>query len=118
MRLYQSHIEGESKPSQWAKSRNAQLGPERLGPISKREANLGHDQVCNIHPIQDGSMVREERDGATEDREVARGWLPGPKEAARPKKMTVEQTARSTNLLCDTSGVCALKSRSIHSNKY
>ena len=79
MKLYQSYIEGESKPSQWAKSRNAQLGPERLGPISKREANLGHDQVCNIHPIQDGSMVREERDGATEDREVARGRLPGPR---------------------------------------
>ena len=44
-------------------------------------------------------MVREEHDGATEDREAARGRLPGPKEAARPKKMPVEQTARSTDLL-------------------
>ena len=44
-------------------------------------------------------MVREERDGVTEDREAARGRPPGPKEAARPKKMTVEQTARSTDLL-------------------
>ena len=44
-------------------------------------------------------MVREEHVGATEDREDTRGRLPGPKEAARPKKMTVEQTARSTDLL-------------------
>ena len=44
-------------------------------------------------------MVRKERDGATEDQEVTRGRPPGPKEAARPKKMTVEQTARSTDLL-------------------
>ena len=34
-----------------------------------------------------------------EDREAARGRLPGPKEAARPKRMSVEQTARSTDLL-------------------
>ena len=99
MRLYQSHIEGESKPSQWAISRNAQLGPGRLRPISKRNANLGHDQVFNIHPIQDWSMAREERVSATEDREAARGRPPGPKEAARPKKMTIEQTDRSTDLL-------------------
>ena len=32
------------------------------------------------------------------DREAARGRLPGPKEAARPKRMSVEQTARSTIL--------------------
>jgi len=32
MRLHQSHIKGESKPFQWAKSRNI-----KLGPISKRE---------------------------------------------------------------------------------
>ena len=44
-------------------------------------------------------MVRKERDGATEDQEVTRGRPPGPKEAARPKKMTVEQTARSSDLL-------------------
>ena len=44
-------------------------------------------------------MVREERDGATEDREAARGRPPGTKEAAQPKKMPVEQTARSTDLL-------------------
>jgi hypothetical protein len=44
-------------------------------------------------------MIREERDSATEDREAARGRPPGPKEAARPKKMMVEQTARSTDLL-------------------
>ena len=37
-------------------------------------------------------MVREERDGATEDREAAIGRPQGPKEAAQPKKMTVEQT--------------------------
>ena len=44
-------------------------------------------------------MVKEECDGATEDREAAKGRPPSPKEAARPKKMTVEQTARSTDLL-------------------
>ena len=44
-------------------------------------------------------MVREERDGATEDREATRGRPPSPKEAARPKRMSVEQTARSTDLL-------------------
>ena len=38
-------------------------------------------------------MAREERVGAMEDREAARGRLPGPKE------MSVEQTARSTDLL-------------------
>ena len=38
-------------------------------------------------------MVREERDSVTEDREAARGRPPG------PKKMTVEQTARSTDFL-------------------
>ena len=99
MRLYLSHIEVESKPSQWAISRNAQLGPGRLGPISKRDANLGHGQVCSIHPIQARPMTREEHVDATEDREAANGRPPSPKEAARPKKMTVEQTARSTDLL-------------------
>ena len=44
-------------------------------------------------------MVREERVGAMEDREAARGRPPSPKEAARPKIMSVEQTARSTDLL-------------------
>ena len=44
-------------------------------------------------------MAREECVGATEDREAARSRPPGPKEAARPKKMPVEQTARSTDLL-------------------
>ena len=44
-------------------------------------------------------MAREERVGATEGREAAKGRLPGPKEAARSKKMPVEQTARSTDLL-------------------
>jgi hypothetical protein len=44
-------------------------------------------------------MAREERVSVVEDREAARGRLPDPKEAARPKKMTVEQTARSTDLL-------------------
>ena len=44
-------------------------------------------------------MVREECDGATEDRVVTRGRPSSPKEAARPKKMMVEQTARSTDLL-------------------
>src|SRR6185312_10591203 len=89
MKLYQSHIEGESKPSQWAISRNAQLGPGRLGPISKRDANLGHDQVFNIHP--------EERVSAAEDREAARGRPPGPKEAAQPKRTLVDQIARRTD---------------------
>ena len=44
-------------------------------------------------------MAREERVGATEDQEAARGRPPGPKEAARPKKMPVEQTFRRTDLL-------------------
>ena len=44
-------------------------------------------------------MAREEHVGATEDKEAARGRTPGPKEAAQPKEMTVEQTARSTDLL-------------------
>ena len=44
-------------------------------------------------------MAREEHVGATEDREASRGRPPGPNEAARPKRMTVEETARSTNLL-------------------
>ena len=44
-------------------------------------------------------MAREERVSATEDREAARGRPPDPKEAARPKKMPVEQTARRTDLL-------------------
>ena len=44
-------------------------------------------------------MVREERVGAMDDREAARGRPPSPKEAARPKRMSVEQTARSTDLL-------------------
>ena len=39
MKLYQSHIEEEFKPFQWVGPRNTQLGSERLGPISKREAN-------------------------------------------------------------------------------
>ena len=42
---------------------------------------------------------REECVGATEGREAAKGRLPGPKEASRSKKMPVEQTARSTDLL-------------------
>ena len=93
MRIHQSHIEEESKPFQWANTRNAQLGPGRFGPISKREANLGHGQVFNIHPIKDSSMVREEHLGATEDREAAGGRPPGPNKAARPKSMTIEETA-------------------------
>ena len=44
-------------------------------------------------------MAREEHVGATEDREAARGRPPGTKEAAWPKKMLVEQTARRTDLL-------------------
>ena len=44
-------------------------------------------------------MAREERVSATEDREAARGRSLSPKEAARPKRMLVEQTARSTDLL-------------------
>ena len=44
-------------------------------------------------------MVREERVGATDDQEATRGRPPSPKEAARPKRMSVEQTARSTDLL-------------------
>jgi hypothetical protein len=38
-------------------------------------------------------MVREECDGATEDREATRGKPPGPIEAARPKAEAVDQTA-------------------------
>ena len=44
-------------------------------------------------------MAREECVGATKDRQAARGRPPGAKEAAWPKKMPVEQTARSTDLL-------------------
>ena len=44
-------------------------------------------------------MAREECVGATTDRQAARGRPPGAKEAAWPKKMPVEQTARSTDLL-------------------
>ena len=44
-------------------------------------------------------MNREEHVSATEDREATKGRPPGPKEAARPKKMPVEQTARRTDLL-------------------
>ena len=44
-------------------------------------------------------MARERRVGATENRESTRGRPPGPKEATQPKKVTVEQTARSTDLL-------------------
>ena len=44
-------------------------------------------------------MAREERVGATEDREATKGRPPGPKEATRPKRMPVEQTARRTDLL-------------------
>ena len=44
-------------------------------------------------------MAREERVDATEGQEATRGRPPGPKEATRPKKMPVEQTARSTDLL-------------------
>jgi len=38
-------------------------------------------------------MAREERVGATEDREAAGCRSPGPNEAARPKTMMVEETA-------------------------
>ena len=86
MKLYLSHKEGESKPFQWAKSRNIQLGPGRLGPISKRDANLGHDQVFNIHPIQDWSMAREECVSAMKD------W-----EAAQPKRTSIDQTTWRTD---------------------
>ena len=44
-------------------------------------------------------MARDKRVGAMEDREAARGRPSGPKEAARPKKMPIEQTARRTDLL-------------------
>ena len=38
-------------------------------------------------------MNREERVSATEDREATKGRPPGPKEAARPKTRSVDQTA-------------------------
>ena len=44
-------------------------------------------------------MAIEECVGATEDRQAARDRPPGPKEAAWPKKMPVEQTSKSTDLL-------------------
>ena len=42
-------------------------------------------------------MAREERVSAAEDREATRGRPPGPKEAARPKRTSVDQTARRTD---------------------
>ena len=44
-------------------------------------------------------MAREEHVDATENREAARGRPLGPNEAARPKRMMVEETARSIDLL-------------------
>lgn len=42
-------------------------------------------------------MAREERVSVVEDREAARGRLPGPKEATQPKKTLVDQIARRTD---------------------
>ena len=50
MKLYQSHLEGESRPFQWVTSQKARVGTGRLEPLSKMEESCAMIRAQDIYP--------------------------------------------------------------------
>jgi hypothetical protein len=91
IKLFQSHLEGESRPFQWVTSQNARVGTGRLEPLSNTEESYAMIRAQDDYPSR--SDIQPLRSVSVQQR------AKNPPEPGRPiQETSIEQTARSTDL--------------------